>query len=62
MDLNVVTIMGRLTRDAELKSTAGGTAVCKFGITVNRRAKKGDEWESNPWVFVYEIMRVGAGN
>jgi single-strand DNA-binding protein len=43
-DLNRVTIVGRLTRDAELKYTSGGMAVCKFSIAVNRKKKNGDEW------------------
>ena len=50
-DINCVTITGRLTRDAELKSTAGGTAVCKFGVAVNRRTKKGDEWANEASFF-----------
>jgi len=43
-DINSVTIVGRLTRDAELKMTAGGTACAKFSIAVNRRKKQGDSW------------------
>ena len=43
-DLNHVVLIGRLTRDAELKYTAGGQAVCKFAIAVNRRRKSGDQW------------------
>jgi single-strand DNA-binding protein len=43
-DVNHVTLIGRLTRDAELKYTAGGQAVCKFSIAVNRRRKNGDQW------------------
>jgi len=43
-DLNHVTMIGRLTRDAELKYTAGGMAVCKFAIAVNRKTKKGESW------------------
>ncbi|MDR1108110.1 MAG: single-stranded DNA-binding protein [Spirochaetaceae bacterium] len=43
-DLNHVVLIGRLTRDAELKYTAGGQAVCKFAIAVNRRRKNGDQW------------------
>jgi single-strand DNA-binding protein len=43
-DLNHVTLIGRLTRDAELKYTSGGMAVCKFSIAVNRKKKNGDEW------------------
>jgi len=43
-DLNHVVLIGRLTRDAELKYTANGQAVCKFSIAVNRRKKQGDQW------------------
>ena len=43
-DINSVVIIGRLTRDAELKYTNTGTAVCKFSIAVNRRRKSGDNW------------------
>jgi single-strand DNA-binding protein len=43
-DLNHVLLIGRLTRDAELKYTSGGMAVCKFAIAVNRRKKSGDQW------------------
>lgn len=44
LDINHVVLIGRLTRDAELKYTSGGTAVCKFGLAVNRRRKQGDQW------------------
>ncbi|GHV91497.1 hypothetical protein AGMMS50268_20000 [Spirochaetia bacterium] len=44
VDLNHVILIGRLTRDAELKYTANGQAVCKFSIAVNRRKKSGDQW------------------
>jgi len=43
-DVNHVILVGRLTRDAELKYTAGGQAVCKFALAVNRRRKNGDQW------------------
>jgi single-strand DNA-binding protein len=43
-DINHVVLVGRLTRDAELKYTANGQAVCKFSIAVNRRRKNGDQW------------------
>jgi single-strand DNA-binding protein len=44
VDLNHVVLIGRLTRDAELKYTANGQAVCKFSVAVNRRKKSGDQW------------------
>ncbi|MDR2471466.1 MAG: single-stranded DNA-binding protein [Treponema sp.] len=51
IDLNHVVLIGRLTRDAELKYTAGGQAVCKFSIAVNRRKKSGDQWVDEPNFF-----------
>lgn len=51
LDLNCVTIVGRLTRDAELKHTAGGMAVTKFSIAVNRRRKVNDQWEDEASFF-----------
>ena len=50
-DLNLVSLIGRLTRDAELKYTASGQAVCKFAIAVNRRRKSGDQWIDEPNFF-----------
>jgi single-strand DNA-binding protein len=50
-DLNHVALIGRLTRDAELKYTANGQAVCKFSVAVNRRRKNGDQWEDEPNFF-----------
>lgn len=43
-DVNHVILIGRLTRDAELKYTSGGMAVCKFAIAVNKRHKQGEQW------------------
>ena len=43
-DINHVVLIGRLTRDAELKYTTSGQAVCKFAVAVNRRRKDGDQW------------------
>jgi single-strand DNA-binding protein len=50
-DLNHVVLIGRLTRDAELKYTASGQAVCKFSIAVNRRRKNGEQWEDEANFF-----------
>jgi len=51
VDLNHVVLIGRLTRDAELKITSTGQAVCKFSIAVNRRKKSGDQWEDEANFF-----------
>ena len=43
-DINHVVLVGRLTRDAELRYTNTGTAISKFSIAINRRRKDGDQW------------------
>lgn len=50
MSINHVAITGNLTRDPELRNTAGGTAVLSFGIAVNDRRKNQQtgEWEDYP--------------
>lgn len=35
-NLNEVRLMGNLTRDPEIKYTTNGTAVCGFGLAINR--------------------------
>lgn len=35
--MNHITLIGRLTKDPELKYTPSGTAVCNFTLAVNRR-------------------------
>lgn len=42
--MNNVSLIGRLVRDAELKFTNSGNAVCEFSLAVNERTKKGDQW------------------
>ena len=34
--LNLIVIMGRLTRDPELRRTSSGTAVANFSVAVDR--------------------------
>ncbi len=42
--MNKVILMGRLTRDPEMRQTQNGVAVCSFSIAVNRRfAKDGQQ-------------------
>lgn len=44
MSYNRAILMGRLTRDPELKTTASGINVCSFSIAVDRRFQtKGEE-------------------
>jgi len=39
VNLNQVTIAGRLSRDPEQKFTPKGTAVCQFAVAINRKWK-----------------------
>jgi single-strand DNA-binding protein len=43
-DINQVVLVGRLTRDAEIRYTSGGMANSRFSLAVNRRTKKENEW------------------
>lgn len=43
MDLNQITITGRLGRDPEIKTTGDGQDWCTFSVAVNRYAKKGEQ-------------------
>ena len=57
VDINVVVLVGRLTRDCELKTTPQGTSVCRFSIAVNRRKRTGDRWEDE--VSYFDIVLWG---
>lgn len=48
-----VTLVGNMTRDAELRYTTGGRAIASFGIAVNRRwqNKTTQEWEEQVSFF-----------
>lgn len=50
MSINRCILSGNLTRDPELRSTAGGTSVLSFSIAVNDRRKNNQtgEWEDYP--------------
>jgi single-strand DNA-binding protein len=60
MSINRVCITGNLTRDPELRSTAGGMAILKMGIAVNDRRKNSQsgEWEDVPNFF--DVVMFGA--
>jgi single-strand DNA-binding protein len=50
-DINHVVLVGRLTRNAELKYTNNGSAVSKFSIAINQRRKKDDQWVDEAHFF-----------
>jgi single-strand DNA-binding protein len=45
---NRVILMGRLTRDPELRHTPSQMAICAFSLAVSRRFKKNDDWVEEP--------------
>lgn len=57
---NHITIAGNLTADPELKYTAGGFALCKFTVAVNRRVKRGEEWDEQVSFFGCTVWREAA--
>lgn len=51
-DLNRVTLVGRLTRDPELRHTASGDPLCNMRIAVNSRARdESGNWGDRPNFF-----------
>ncbi len=56
---NKVIIMGNLTRDPEVRFTTGGTAICSFGMAMNRRytTAQGEEREEVCFVDVEVLGR-----
>lgn len=57
VDINSVNLVGRLTKDCELRSFPNGTVVSRFAIAVNRRKKNGEIWEDEPNFF--EVVLYG---
>ena len=45
--LNRIILMGRLTRDPELRKTQSGTSVCSFALAVDRDYKREGEKETD---------------
>lgn len=48
--MNSVNIIGRLTRDPEMKTAASGVMIAKVGFAVNNRKKNSStgQWENDP--------------
>lgn len=70
MSLNVVTMLGRLVADPELRTTSGGSEVCSFRIAVDRpfskdaNAQKADFFTVVAWnstaLFVSRYFSKGS--
>lgn len=61
-DLNSVNLMGRLTRDIEVRYTQNNIAHSIFSIAVNRNAKDGDGWKEEASFIGVEVWGNLAEN
>jgi single-strand DNA-binding protein len=60
-NLNKVLLIGRLTRDPEVRTFANGGKVAKFGFAVNNRRKNPStgEWEDEPVFLDVDVFNRG---
>lgn len=56
-DINVIVLVGRLTKDCESRTTQSGMAVTRFSIANNYRRKVGEEWKEEANFF--DIVLIG---
>jgi single-strand DNA-binding protein len=62
-NINTVVITGNLTKDPELRSTPGGTSVCKLRVAVNSRRKdQSGEWVDKPNYFDVTVWGAQGEN
>ncbi len=55
-NINLVSITGNLTADPELRQTANGTPVCSLRVAVNKRVKRGEQWEDKGIFIPVEVF------
>ena len=61
-DYNKITLIGRLTRDIDLKYTTTGTAIAAVSLVSNHSVKKQDNWETEVSYFDANIYGRMAEN
>ena len=63
-NINVVVVTGNLTRDPELRSTPGGTSVCKLRVAVNtsRKDSATGDWVDKPNYFDVTVWGAQGEN
>lgn len=62
MDLNQFQLIGRLTRDAEIKSTPNGVTVANLSIANNQKVKKNGQWQDVANYFNVSLFGQSASN
>lgn len=62
--INSVTLVGRVTKDLELKYSQSGVAVCKFNLAVNRnfKGKDGEQQADFPMILTFRKTAENAAN
>src|SRR5712691_10189661 len=56
-NINRVVLVGNLTKDPELRTTPGGTSLCKLRIAVNTRRKdQSGNWTDKPNYFSVSVF------
>ena len=65
MSMNKVIMVGRLTKDPELKQTDSGVEVTRFGIAINTAQNKTDFFDIVAWrttaTFICRYFKKGDG-
>lgn len=61
-NVNIVALVGNLTKDPELRHTPSGTAVTTLRIAVNDRIKRGEEWIDAAYYFDVTVWGRNAEN
>ena len=57
--LNRITLIGRLTKDCELRYTQSNTAVCSFTLAVDRRFKSANGTRETDFVNIVAWRQLG---
>ena len=60
--LNRVMLIGRLTRDPELRYTPSGTAVCQLGLATNRYGQDPASGERREFTDFHDVVVWNQGN
>jgi single-strand DNA-binding protein len=60
--INRVVLVGNLTRDPELRSTAAGTSLCRLRVACNSRWRNSEtgDWEEKPNFFDVSVFGASA--
>jgi single-strand DNA-binding protein len=58
--INRVVLVGRLTRDPEVRALPSGTPLCSLRVACNSRRRDGEEWVDRPNFFDVSIFGAAA--